>query len=242
MLFAIGAMIGFIMGMTGAGGALIAIPLFMHFFGMTLKEASTFSLVAVVVAAFSNFYFQRKESHVRLAFTFVFSSVFGSFISQYYKNSLPEVVIALILTCVALYSLYTVWAPQKEIHARTNPPHFSITLVVGFLLGVLTTFTGLGGGVLMLPILISFYKLPQKAAVATSLLVVGLSSLASFIIQLAQGAPLKMDGSLIELVVGIIIMSLLLKIVIPKLPSAIVENGRKIIFSLVVGIALIKIF
>ena len=50
MLVLLGVIIGVVMGLTGAGGALVAIPLFMQFQGMSLKEASVFSLIAVVIA------------------------------------------------------------------------------------------------------------------------------------------------------------------------------------------------
>jgi len=38
-----GLIIGIVMGLTGAGGALVAIPLFMQFLALTLKDASVYS-------------------------------------------------------------------------------------------------------------------------------------------------------------------------------------------------------
>jgi uncharacterized membrane protein YfcA len=60
--------IGIVMGLTGAGGALIAIPLFIQFMGMNLKEASIYSLIAVVVASLLNFVEQRKATQYRTGF------------------------------------------------------------------------------------------------------------------------------------------------------------------------------
>lgn len=242
MLLLIGAIIGLVMGLTGAGGALVAIPLFMHFLGMSLKEASVYSLLAVVIASLSNFYYQRKHAHLKLALIFVISSTAGSFLSQPYKNILPEIGIAILLTLVALYSLYGVWKESAIKMGGNKTPHLLFTILIGLALGVLTTFTGLGGGVLMLPILLSLYKLPQNQAVATSLVVVGLSSLSSFIIQVSRGLSLKIDEQILLLVIGIFVVSYFLKILMTKFPESFIKKTRKLVFTVVVILALAKIF
>ena len=52
---AIGSVIGLVMGLTGSGGALVAIPLFMYVLELGLKEASVLSLVAVRLASSFNY-------------------------------------------------------------------------------------------------------------------------------------------------------------------------------------------
>lgn len=242
MLVLLGVIIGVVMGLTGAGGALVAIPLFMQFQGMSLKEASVFSLIAVVIASLSNFYYQRKNSDIKLASVFVLSSAIGSFASQPYKKLLPDMGMAIMLTMVALYSLYNVWRPQKKVEATGNQPQLFATVLIGLVLGLLTTFTGLGGGVLMLPVLLGFYKMTQVQAVATSLLVVGLSSLASFLIQVSKGIEVNISYEIIGLTVGIFASSYLLKILITKASAELANNIRKVVFTLVVILALVKIF
>ncbi|HLW56376.1 MAG TPA: sulfite exporter TauE/SafE family protein, partial [Bacteriovoracaceae bacterium] len=102
--------------------------------------------------------------------------------------------------------------------------------------------TGLGGGVLMLPLLLKIYRFEQKKAVATSLVVIGFSSLASFLIQISKGTHLKIDLSFIGLFIGISITSYLLKLLMERLPKKTSSNLRKIVFTLVVGLSLAKIF
>lgn len=242
ILYAIGAVIGLVMGMTGAGGALIAIPLFMHFLDMSLKEASVLSLVAVVIASLSNYFFQRKEASVGLASILVLSSAVGSYFAKFYKYMISDFIIAVLLLIVALYSLYHVWMPSNYDAIKTSKPHFLITILVGGLLGVLTTFTGLGGGVLILPVLISLYNFTEKKAVATSLLVVGLSSLASFLMQFKQLGSFHENTKLVGLAFGILTTSYLLKILVLKVPPKIFGKIRKVTFTIVVLIALLKIF
>lgn len=241
-MIAIGLVIGLVMGLTGAGGALVAIPLFMQFQNMSLKEASVCSLIAVVVAALSNFYYQRKDAKLEIAGPLVMASVVGSFFSLPYKSLAPEAAIAGAIGLIATYSLYNVWRPVKKINSGLAEPSLWKSLVVGFFLGVLITFTGLGGGVLMLPVLIGVYRLEQNRAVATSLVVVGCSSFASFVIQILRGEKFMMGPDLLGLIVGILVTSYFLKFLMQKISIRRAEALRKAVFTMVVALSLAKIF
>lgn len=208
-----GIIIGIVMGLTGAGGALIAIPLFMQFLDQSLKEASLYSLVAVVVASFLNFLGEKSHTKYRTGLVIVFSSALGSFITAPFKNMLSSFSIAVLLSLVSLYALSTIWLPKKTGKDSFDLPreNFLISVFVGLILGALTTFTGLGGGVLMLPVLLGLYRFNRAQALATSLFAVGLSSLSTFIIQINQGAKFHLDQGFIFLVLGILCAVLVLK-------------------------------
>jgi uncharacterized membrane protein YfcA len=239
-----GVIIGVVMGLTGAGGALVAIPLFMQFLGMSLKEASVYSLLAVVVASMMNYLAQRKATQYKTAFIVIVFSALGSYLTAPYKENLPTMVVAILLALVSLYALYSVWLPPKK--SSTGPiiprENFALSLTIGLLLGALTTFTGLGGGVLMLPLFLALYRYSQSQAVATSLFAVGLSSLASLIVQVARGTRFELEINLIFLMVGILFSVLILNQFVKRLPNVVVTRTRQIVFTLVVIIALLKIF
>lgn len=232
------------MGFTGAGGALVAIPLFIQFLGMSLKEASVLSLFAVVIASFSNFLTQRKQTHYKLGFVIIFFSMVGSFLSAPYKKMLPDFYVALSLTAISLYALYSVWKRPVVVvtTAEKRKVPVVITIFIGFFLGILTTFTGLGGGVLMVPVLLSVYSLTQAQAVATSLLTVSFSSLFSFIIQISAGTSINWDSGLLFLVGGILIAASGLKFLTLKLSAERMIIIRKVVFTAVVFMAIGKIF
>jgi uncharacterized protein len=240
-----GAIIGIVMGLTGAGGALVAIPLFMHFFAMSLKEASVYSLLAVVVASLLNYFSQRISTQYKTAIIIVFVSAIASYITAPFKEILPTFYVALILSSISLYALYSVWKPAKApilgilLPAREST---SLSIFVGFILGTLTTFTGLGGGVLMLPLFLAIYRFSQSQAVATSLFAVGLSSLASLLVQISLGASFNVDIELGYLMIGILASVLILKQVVKSLPITVVTRVRQIVFTFVVILAISKIF
>lgn len=238
----IGVVIGVVMGLTGAGGALVAIPLFIQFLGLDLKEATVYSLVAVIIASLSNFYFQRKFSDYKMAFTFVLLSTVGSFLTTPLKKIIPDTMMAILLALVSLYSLYNMWISSGNFKDKMTSPGLSLTIAIGLSLGALTTLTGLGGGVLMLPILIGVYALDQSRAVATSLLTVSLSSFSSFLIQVYSGTDINFDETMLKLILGIILAAFIVKKAIFVIPTIFLNYTRKIMFTLVVFVALLKIF
>jgi hypothetical protein len=239
-----GILIGIVMGLTGAGGALVAIPLFMQFMGQSLKEASLYSLVAVVLASLLNYFSQRLFTQYKTGIIIVIASSMGSYLTAPFKNTLSTFWIAIILSIVSLYALYSVWTPRK-IKSEVVSKIFEntwLSIVIGFSLGALTTFTGLGGGVLMLPIFLSIYHYKERNAVATSLFAVGLSSLSSLIIQIHQGANFKLGVGFIYLLAGILVAVFFLKKISPRINSEVLKKSRQIIFSIVVFLAMAKIF
>jgi uncharacterized membrane protein YfcA len=61
--------------------------------------------------------------------------------------------------------------------------------VVGFLSGII----GAGGGFLIVPALVDFEKLPIKKAVATSLVIIAINSLAGFLGDININSPMDLN-------------------------------------------------
>lgn len=238
----IGIIIGFVMGLTGSGGALVAIPLFISILGLSLKEASVFSLVAVSLASFINYIDQRKFADLHLAWLVFVGSIIGSFSFKPIKERSPEILLGFLLAIISIYALYSVWRKKKSLENGVTQFSFIKTLILGFFLGGLTTMTGLGGGVLLMPIFLSFFYLSEKKAVATSLLTISVSSLFSLIIQYED---IQLTPSLIQLgllVIGIVAAIIVLKLMLRKINPEKISMARKLLFSLVVAFAFSKIF
>jgi uncharacterized membrane protein YfcA len=236
-----GLVVGVVMGLTGSGGALISIPLFMTFLHLPLKEASVLSLVVVMLGSFSNFINYKKFTNYKLGSFFVIASALGSYASAPFKKELPETGVALLLTIVSLVALVQVWRPIKN-KEHDKIPGLVISSLIGFTLGILTTFTGIGGGILIVPVLLSFYKFDQNQALATSLLTVGFSSMLSFLIQMLDGAKIHLEISLLNLVIGTFCASYFLKWLSQRWSSSFLIKIRKITFTLVIFLALTKVF
>ncbi len=229
------------MGLTGSGGALIAIPLFLQFLGMGLKQATVYSLVAVVFASLLNFLGQRRFADKRLGGWLFLSSVAGSFASAPFKKNMPDSIVIILLILVSGYALYSTWFSFKKSAQQVAHVPLFVTLLLGFVFGALTTFTGLGGGVLLVPVFLNFYGIKQSYAVGTSLFAVSLSSISSLLIQIWQGLHLDFNQGFIFLLFGIGLAAFSIKWLIVKLPQDFLHLFRKIFFSLVVIFAMARI-
>jgi uncharacterized membrane protein YfcA len=238
----IGTIIGVVMGLTGAGGALVALPLFISLLDMDLKSASVLSLIAVMLASLSNFIFQRGKIDLKLLLLILGGSGIGSVVATPLKVITPNFAIASILVVVSSFALYQTWhqsQSRSSSHTEVSPMK---GVSLGIILGLLTTLTGLGGGVLLVPIFLRYFRLDQDTAVRNSLVAVGLSSLFSFLLQLRLGPLLPDLHSMLVLSCGIILSAQGIRWFQKKLGQSTMQQARRLVFSAVVLYSLIMIF
>lgn len=239
----IGLIVGMIMGLTGAGGAMISIPLFLGLLGTTLKEATVLSLVAVVFGTSVNLLGHFSKIDKKIALSLSISGVVANYLSLFLKSSTPDIVVAGLLSTIAIYSLWTVWNNKRSSKVEFKNKNVILkSLGAGSLLGILTTFTGLGGGVILVPILIKLFGKSYQDALPTSLATIFLISLSSFIFQSEIALQLISLNQLGFLGLGALVSFFLLKFFIKKIEEAKVDKIRKIVFSLVTVYSAISVF
>ena len=86
----IGLIVGLIMGITGAGGAIISIPLFQLSMNATLKEATVLSLFTVLLGTGSNLLNRLSDVKWKLAFGLFFSGTIANFLTLPLKTLIPD--------------------------------------------------------------------------------------------------------------------------------------------------------
>jgi len=243
--FILGAIIGSVMGLTGAGGALISIPLFMHFLHMDLKAASVYSLSAVIFASGINYLMQFKNAKIKDTLVIILVSGLGSYVVSPWKSQLSNWIIIILLLVISLFALVNIWSKKKVVKnliQSSIPAYYGVVLIIsGLVLGILTTFTGLGGGVLMVPVMLRFLHFSQKQAIASSLLAVAISSAFSLLVQIYNGFHFFMDTNTVFLFLGMFVTALILKLLLKHVSSQRILLIQRIVFSLVVFISWIKL-
>lgn len=237
----IGVVIGGVVGLTGAGGSLLSIPIFVHFFDMTIKEATLYSLIVEIIACFTSFSFQRNFSKNKIGIVLAGYSLIGSFLASPIKQYLSNEAILGLYLAVCIYSIYEMWVTKKvKVSFVERLSLNKKSIGVGFTLGMLTTFTGLGGGVLIVPALLGFFLLSQKEAVATSLLTIGLSAGASLFAQMMVGSRVHLDLRLLSLCAGIVVGGVLIELVMKALNKSFIIFLRRLVFTLVIVGSVLK--
>jgi uncharacterized protein len=229
----IGLIVGLIMGLTGAGGALISIPLFLNLLNTSLKEATVLSLVAVIFGTAANLLGVLKQVDRKIILFFVGFGAIANYLSLPLKAIIPELGIAALLTLIGIYSVWGVWGKPKQQQNINVPPHPIKMALTGLLLGLITTLTGLGGGVLLVPVLIQVFGKTYQEALPTSLATILLISGISFLLQLQTGMGLISIYELGLLAAGAAAAFFCLKLLLKKLNPEAVNKLRQIVFTLV---------
>jgi len=185
LIFAlIGLIVGLLMGITGAGGAVIAIPLFQLLLGSTLKEATVLSLITVILGTGVNLINRLSDVKWKISLGLALSGSIANFLSRSLKEIMPEALIALLLVLIGIFSIWSVWKSQGIMEYSEEQKFQPVKVIItGLMLGLVTTLTGLGGGVLLIPILLRIFNMIYEDALPTSLASIFLISLSSLIIQ-----------------------------------------------------------
>jgi uncharacterized protein len=104
----LGVIIGLVLGLTGAGGSIFAVPLLMAGLGWPITQAATVSLLAVAVAAAAGTALAWKHSYVRyraamfMAAIGVMTAPFGIRLANNLQASVLTAIFAVVLGVVAI--------------------------------------------------------------------------------------------------------------------------------------------
>ncbi len=242
-----GHLVGLSLGSTGAGGALIAVPLLVYVLGRSVQEAVAISLILVGFSAFLGAigHLRTREISLRVAIMFGATGAPGAWVgARAHALVNDEWVLVLFGLLMLLVSIHLL----RDGHPRVNasPNDFDVNAVtmshavkvsgVGLVIGWLTGFFGVGGGFLIVPALMFFFGFPIRVAVGTSLLITALMSVAGIAGHLQHGT---FDLGLIALMAAGSAAGLAVGAKVARLTSPARLTKSFALFTLVVSIALI---
>lgn len=203
MAILIGIVIGAILGLTGSGGSLFAVPLLMLFLDLPLADATGIALGAVAVSAAFGVIQRDKSEIVWLPalFILVFGVIFAP-VGRWLTLYLNEAVILSAFSVLVLGVAYKMWSQAKReptvaqaVRAEVqheletfdaNAPErrsyrsYITASLAGVLVGVISGILGVGGGFIIVPMLALVAGIPMRRAVASSLLVISMVSASGF--------------------------------------------------------------
>lgn len=231
----IGLTVGLIMGLTGAGGALISIPMFIFLLNFSLKDATFVSLIAVLISSLLNMLMSLKKSDIKLATTIGFFGVVTNFLTKGIKSITPESIIVILLLIVGIYGIHNIWKKKKDIIFTSEPiKHITFkSILSGLILGILTTLTGLGGGVLLIPLLTKYFGHNYTTALPTSFVTIFIISLSSFSFQYNSNLHLIELNNILKMSLGIVLAYYILIFILKKIDQRYHITIRQIAFTLV---------
>ncbi|KRA81417.1 sulfite exporter TauE/SafE family protein [Altererythrobacter sp. Root672] len=179
---AAGAAIGFVLGLVGGGGSILAVPLLVYVVGVESPHAAIgTAAVAVALNAAAGLAGHARAGNVKwpCALVFAGAGVVGALIGAEAGKALDgEKLLALFGGLMVVIGAIMIWRrggvedPDVRLD-RTTARHLLPRLIpAGLAVGLLAGFFGIGGGFLIVPALLFATAMPTGVAIGTSLVVV----------------------------------------------------------------------
>ena len=188
-----GSLVGFVLGLIGGGGSILAVPLLVYVVGVASPHVAIGTgAVAVGLSALASLVSHIRIGNVRWPCALVFSvagaagAILGSTLGKRFDGQRLLTLFGILMIVVAVMMLRhrsDAGRAFVPLTALTAPKLVPRLMACGLGTGTLSGFFGIGGGFLVVPGLIAAADMPLLAAVGSSLVSVtafGLTTAANY--------------------------------------------------------------
>ncbi|KNH44721.1 sulfite exporter TauE/SafE family protein [Pseudomonas sp. JV414] len=250
-----GVVMGLVLGLTGAGGGILAVPALVLGLGLTMTQAAPVALFAVGSAAAIGAIDGLRHGLVRYRAALLIALLGAVFspVGIYFAHQLPEKILMVLFSLLMVMVAWRMLRREKHDDGPSDHGHanwgqkncmldqqtgrFSWTAkctatlaALGAVTGVVSGLLGVGGGFLIVPAFKQLTDVQMRGIVATSLMVISLISVIGVIG--AFHAGVRIDG----LGVSFIVASIVGMILGRKLCARVPARGLQIGFASVCGV------
>jgi uncharacterized membrane protein YfcA len=176
LLVAVGAVSGFLAGVFGIGGGAVLVPVFYECFrlaGVPLEVRMPLcvgtSLAVIIPTSIRSFraHYLRGAVDMEILRGWWIAILIGVLAGSVTARYAPERLFKYVFVCVAWLATARLWLARDSWKFGDEMPKGFLMKVYGFVVGILATLMGVGGG-LFSNLLMTFYGRPIHQAVATS--------------------------------------------------------------------------
>jgi uncharacterized membrane protein YfcA len=208
-----GIVAGFLGALMGIGGGILLVPLLNGLLGLSMAEATAVSLVGVLATSSSAAFTPQEFRlvNVRLATFLLVFSVAGATAGAAAYTLFSERAYQIIFGVTAAVIGGLLFAKRNRRNILQPGEHqtgtfgslvydsdtdsdvvyrvrrLPVAAVVAFIAGVLASFIGIGGGIVIVPVLNSLCGVPLRVAAATSVLMIGVTAVSGAAARWAGG-------------------------------------------------------
>jgi len=205
--FGLGLFLGYVGGVFGIGGGLIAIPVLVWLFGMDQQLAQGTALVMIAPNVLLGFWRYRQHNPIEMKSALILglSSIASTYMAARFASGLDphsmRIVFACFLVCLAAFLLFEL-RPRKPVAIPGKALSHKWLGVLGLLSGVFSGLFTVGGGLVVAPALTKFFGIKRQTiaqglslATVTPGAVVALLTYASHgMVNWQMGIPLALGG------------------------------------------------
>lgn len=172
-LVAVGIAAGILSGLFGIGGGTIIVPALALWLGMSQRLAAGTSVAAILPTAIVGSISYAAQGNVDwvAALCLAIGIVAGAQLGTYLLARLPVSALQWAFMAFLVVVIVTLWlvVPQREAEIGINVLTASLLVFTGFVTGVLSGVLGVGGGVIVVPVLMFFFGANDLTAKGSSL-------------------------------------------------------------------------
>ncbi|MGI5271162.1 sulfite exporter TauE/SafE family protein [Nonomuraea sp. CA-218870] len=182
LTIAAAVVIGLTLGLFGGGGSILTVPVLTYLAGVPAKQAIAISLFVVAVTSAVSAVGHARAGRIRWRTGLVFGAagMAGAYGGGLIGPHLPEALLMGGFAAMMLATAVAMIGDRRASRPTSEPGESRVPRVIaeGVVVGLVTGLVGAGGGFLVVPALVLLGGLPMGAAVATSLVVIAMKSLA----------------------------------------------------------------
>lgn len=238
-LIPLGFAAGILGSMIGLGGGIIVVPV-LTFLGFPPTLAASNSLFAAFSNAVASTFSYSRQKRIeyslglKLGLLSIPGTVLGAYVSSDVAPAIFKVLFGLVLVSSAVYIFLRKKIETKEKTLSKQMIVFAIG--ASFFAGIISSFFGIGGGTVFVPLMVVGMGMTMKKAAPTSQFILLFASLSGIIVHSILGHPDFMQAGL--LAIGAFIGGL----VGARLSLDIKERYLQFLVSSIIILAAIKLF
>lgn len=189
-LILVGIFIGTMSGFLGIGGGMILVPILLVL-GFDIKDAIGISIIQMVFSSIYGSYLNHKKGSLIIGEgIFVgFGGFLGGYIGGYVTEYIPDFILQFLFFGILIFALFRLfYAKNHEDESKTKSLSKHLLFFMGLIIGIFSITLGIGGSIILTPLLVGLLHYPLKKAVSAGLFFVAFSSVAGMISRLGHGS------------------------------------------------------
>ena len=194
LLLIILAIVAFLYASVGHGGASGYLAIMSLFaFPLTFMKPTALVLNILVSGISFYFYYREKEFDLKLFYPFAITSIPFSFLGGFLKveTHLYKIILGTVLLFAVTRLIGLFGKGKKEL----QPINIPIALCIGAIIGFISGLIGIGGGIILSPVLLLLGWATMKQTAAVSALFIFVNSIAGLFGFVSNGGTLPVSST-----------------------------------------------